>query len=127
MIPVAIGFAVVYLLVAQPGTVAGLVRRVNTLMATLLAVCVTAVLGYLLNDSGVAVPAMMAVVVESAVVFLVVRERRRVPDPEPAGAAARRELGLRGRLAGGPRDPSQSGSATPKPASWDASRAFGSR
>jgi hypothetical protein len=94
MIPVALGFAVLYLLLAQPGTVAGLVRRITTLKATLLALCVTAVLGYALNDSGVAVPAMMAVVAECAVVFLVARERRRVPDPAPSGEAARRELGI---------------------------------
>ena len=100
MIPVAIGFAVIYLLVAKPGTVAGLVRRVTTFKATMLALCVTAALGYLLNDSGVAIPAMMAVVVECAVVFLVAREQRRVPDPVPSGEAARRELGLRGRMAG---------------------------
>jgi hypothetical protein len=100
MIPVAIGFAVIYLLVAKPGVVAGLVRRVTTFKATMLAVCVTAVLGFLLNDSGVAIPAMMAVIVECAVVFLVAREQRRVPEPEPSGEAARRELGLRGRLVG---------------------------
>ncbi len=99
MIPVAIGFAVIYLLVAKPGTVAGLVRRITTFKATMLTVCVTAALGYLMNDSGVAIPAMMAVIVECAVVFLVVREQRRVPDPSPIGEAARRELGLRGRLA----------------------------
>ncbi len=99
MIPVAIGFAVLYLLVAKPGTVAGLVRRVTTFKATMLAVCVTAALGYLMNDSGVAIPAMMAVIVECAVVFLVAREQRRVPEPDPTGEAARRELGLRGRLA----------------------------
>ncbi len=101
MIPIAIGFAVIYLLVAQPGTVAGLLRRVTTFRAILLALCVTAVLGYVLNDSGVSVPAMMAVIVECSVVFLVARERRRVPNPEPAGDAARRELGLRGRLVSG--------------------------
>jgi hypothetical protein len=103
MIPVAIGFAVVYLLLAKPGTVAGLVRRITTFKATMLAVCVTAALGYLMNDSGVAIPAMMAVVVECSVIFLVVREQRRVPDPSPAGEEARRELGLRGRLARGRR------------------------
>ncbi len=100
MIPVAIGFAVIYLLTSQPGTVAGLVRRITTLKATLLAVCITAVLGYALNDSGVAIPAMMAVVLECSVVFLAARERRRIPEPEPSGEAARRELGLRGRLSG---------------------------
>jgi hypothetical protein len=101
MIPIALGFAVIYLLVAKPGTVAGLVRRITTFKATMLAVCVTAVLGYLLNDSGVAIPAMMAVVVECAVVFLVAREQRRVPDPVPSGEAARRQLGLRARFARG--------------------------
>jgi hypothetical protein len=105
MIPVAIGFAVIYLLAAKPGTLAGLVRRITTFKAMMLSVGVTAVLGYLLNDSGVAIPAMMAVVVECAVVFLVVREQRRVSDPEPSGEAARRELGLRGRLAGRRREP----------------------
>jgi hypothetical protein len=108
MIPVAVGFAVIYLLVAKPGTVAGLVRRVKTFKATMLALCVTAVLGYLLNDSGVAIPAMMAVVVECAVVFLVAREQRRVPDPIPSGEAARRELGLRCRVARGRGSPRQS-------------------
>jgi hypothetical protein len=101
MVPVVIGFAVLYLLLARPGAVAGLVRRITTLKATVLALCVTAVLGYLLNDSGVAIPAMMAVVAECAAVFLVAREQRRVPEPSPTGEAARRELGLRGRLATG--------------------------
>ncbi|HZJ25936.1 MAG TPA: hypothetical protein VFF40_02810, partial [Acidimicrobiia bacterium] len=91
MIPIAIGVAV-YLWFARPGLVLALTRRVTTLSATLGALAVTAVLGYALNDSGVAIPAMMLIVGECAVAFLILGEAERTADPEPDGAAARQQL-----------------------------------
>jgi hypothetical protein len=48
-----------------------LFQRVPVIRQTLLAFAVAAFLGYALNDSGVIIPALMAVVLECAVVFVV--------------------------------------------------------
>ena len=48
-----------------------LFQRVPVIRQTLLAFAVAAFLGYALNDSGVTIPALMAVVLECAVVFVV--------------------------------------------------------
>ena len=48
-----------------------LFQRVPVIRQTLLTFAVVAFLGYALNDSGVAIPALMAVVLECAVVFVV--------------------------------------------------------
>ena len=48
-----------------------LFQRVPVIRQTLLAFAVLAFLGYALNDSGVSIPALMAVVLECAVVFVV--------------------------------------------------------
>ncbi|MFN8027674.1 MAG: hypothetical protein U0W40_15330 [Acidimicrobiia bacterium] len=63
-----------------------LFQRVPVIRQTLLAFAVLAFLGYALNDSGVSIPALMAVVLECAVVFVVNvgRPVTAAPqDPEP--------------------------------------------
>jgi hypothetical protein len=62
-----------------------LYRRVPVIRQTLLAFAVLAFLGYALNDSGISIPALMAVVLECAVVFVV--NVGRAPDA-PAQPAA---------------------------------------
>lgn len=68
-----------------------LYRRVPVIRQTLLAFAVLAFLGYALNDSGVSIPALMAVVLECAVVFVVyigtsADAPDQSPDPEPEPA-----------------------------------------
>src|SRR4029077_20995051 len=56
-----------------------LYRSVPVVRQTVLALVVVAVLGYALNDSGVAIPAVMALVFECALVFVAL-----TPNPESA-------------------------------------------
>jgi hypothetical protein len=92
VLPIVGAFAVAALRFARADTVVALLRRVVTLRATLLALTVTAVLGYALNDSGVAVPAMMAVIAEAALVYLVAREAEHTPEPEVTPARSGADL-----------------------------------
>jgi hypothetical protein len=55
----------------------------------MLALAVVAFLGYALNDSGVAIPSIMALVFECALVYVaLVPERKPVPEPPPIEPAA---------------------------------------
>ena len=57
-----------------------LVDAIPTARPTMLALVIVAALGIVLNDPGVSIPGMMAVVLESAVVHLTARPPRRAPD-----------------------------------------------
>jgi hypothetical protein len=59
-----------YLWRVRGGRVRPLFRSVPVIRQTMLALAVVAVLGYALNDSGVAIPAVMALVFECALVFV---------------------------------------------------------
>jgi hypothetical protein len=62
-----------------------LFTEVVVIRQTLLALAVVAFLGYALNDSGIAIPAMMAVVFECALVYVVlVPAAEPVADPPPS-------------------------------------------
>jgi hypothetical protein len=61
------------------GRVRPLFRSVPVVRQTVLALAVVALLGYALNDSGIAIPAVMAVVFECALVFVAL-----TPTPERA-------------------------------------------
>ena len=64
------------------GRVRPLFREVPVIRQTMLALVVVAVLGYALNDSGIAIPALMAVVFECALVYVaLVPAREPVADP----------------------------------------------
>ncbi len=95
-----------------------LFRTVPVVRQTLLALAVVAVLGYALNDSGVAIPAVMAIVFECALVFVALTADTpsvsRWPDYSPVPTPERVE------------GESQPGRATPAASSSSASRAFGS-
>ncbi len=66
-----------------------LFQRVPVIRQTLLAFAVLAFLGYALNDSGVSIPALMAVVLECAVVFVVnVGASTDAPTAAPPAVAA---------------------------------------
>jgi hypothetical protein len=68
-----------YLWRVRGGRIRPLYRSVPVIRQTVLALGVVAVLGYALNDSGVAIPAVMALVFECAVVFVAL-----TPRTEPA-------------------------------------------
>lgn len=86
MVPVVLA-GVVLLLVRSPGRLRGLRTRVPTLDAVLPGAALLAFLGFALNDSGIAVPAMMLGVLAPAVVVLVARaERDGTPPTGPAPA-----------------------------------------
>jgi hypothetical protein len=64
---------VLYLWFARPRTLRTVERRVDTARATGFALAVVAVLGFALNDSGIAIPGMMAAVFVSTLSFVVAR------------------------------------------------------
>jgi hypothetical protein len=75
----------VYLWRSPHGRVRELFGEVPVIRQTLLALAVVAVLGYALNDSGIAIPSLMAVVLECAVVYVaLVRPRARPSELPPA-------------------------------------------
>ena len=76
-----------YLWRTPNGRINQLFADVPVIRQTMLALAVVAFLGYALNDSGVAIPALMSVVFECAVVYVaLVPERKPVPEPPPTGS-----------------------------------------
>ena len=76
MLPI-VALLVWYLWRVPGGRVRPLFIDVAVIRQTLLALAVVAFLGYALNDSGIAIPAMMAVVFECALVYVVLVPARR--------------------------------------------------
>jgi hypothetical protein len=74
-----VGVLIWYLWRLHGGRIRPLFRSVPAIRQTMLALAVVAVLGYALNDSGVAIPAVMALVFECALVFVAL-----TPMSEPA-------------------------------------------
>jgi hypothetical protein len=73
-----------YLWRTPSGRIHQLFTDVPAIRQTMLALAVVAFLGYALNDSGVAIPSLMAVVYECAVVYVaLVPERKPAPEPPP--------------------------------------------
>jgi hypothetical protein len=73
-----------YLWRTPKGRIHQLFTDVPVIRHTMLALAVVAFLGYALNDSGVAIPSIMALVFECAVVYVaLVPERKPVPEPPP--------------------------------------------
>ena len=68
---IATALLVVYLWYVKPRTLRSVAGAIPTAAATTLAFLVVMVLGFALNDSGIAIPGMMSAVFESAVVVLV--------------------------------------------------------
>ena len=62
-----------YLWFVSPRSLHPFLERVSTARDTALALLVVAVLGFALNDSGIAIPGMMAAVFESALVIVLAR------------------------------------------------------
>ena len=87
-----VGAARLVPLVDAPRTRSGaLVREAPVIRQTLLALALTALLGYALNDSGIAIPALMAVVFECARVYFVLvpaRLDRAARSPSSRGTAS---------------------------------------
>ena len=77
-----VGFLLAYLWYVRPRSFRDLVAAIPTARPTMLAFLIVAVLGIVLNDPGVSIPGMMAVVLESAVVHLSAHPPESVPrDP----------------------------------------------
>jgi hypothetical protein len=70
---IVVALLLLYLWFVPPGSLHPLLERVSTARETALALLVVAVLGFALNDSGIAIPGMMAAVFESALVILLAR------------------------------------------------------
>jgi len=109
-----------YLWRVRGGRIKPLFRSVPVVRQTMLALAVVAVLGYALNDSGIAIPAVMAIVFECALVYVALTTHRepasKYRDYSPSATPER-------SLAEGE---SQPGRGTPAASSSSASRAFGS-
>ncbi len=103
LLPFALA-ALVALWRPRRGGIRAFVLGNRTACMTLVSVLVFSLLGYALNDSGVAIPAMIALVVECAAVFVAARHVRRpelVPPepirrPLPVVSALRRAIGVGG-------------------------------
>jgi hypothetical protein len=67
---IVIAVMVVYLWFVPPRSLRPVARAIPTARATVISLLVLAVLGFALNDSGIAIPGMMFVVVESTLVVL---------------------------------------------------------
>jgi hypothetical protein len=78
VLPVLVAL-IVFLWRSPHGRARALYTEVLVIRQTLLALVALAALGYALNDSGAAIPALMGVVFECALVFVVLAE----PDREP--------------------------------------------
>jgi hypothetical protein len=70
---VVVALLLLYLVFVPPRSMRPLLDRIPTARAAALSIAVVAVLGFALNDSGIAIPGMMAAVLESALVFLLAR------------------------------------------------------
>ncbi len=87
LLPITLA-ALVGLWYARSSGLRALVLHERTLRVTLWSLLVFALLGYALNDSGIAIPAMVALVAECAAVFVAARHVRR-PELVPAEPARR--------------------------------------
>jgi hypothetical protein len=77
-----------YLWRTPNGRIHQLFTDVPVIRQTMLALAVVAVLGYALNDTGIPIPALMAVVFECVVVYVaLVPERQAVAEPPPVEPA----------------------------------------
>jgi len=93
-----------YLWRVRGGRIRPLYRSVPAIRQTVLALAVVAVLGYALNDSGVAIPAVMALVFECALVFVALtptteptatwRDYPPLSTPERVGSAEESQPGM---------------------------------
>ncbi len=93
MVPVALAF-VLYLLWRSPGRLRRLGELVPEWRAVVLGFIVAAVLGFALNDSGIAVPVVMLLVMSSSLVFLVLGlTATELPRPPAVGAPSVDEVG----------------------------------
>jgi hypothetical protein len=81
---IALAVLAVYLWFVRPRSLRTLFARVSTARITALSLGVVAVLGFALNDSGIAIPGMMLSVLMPVIVVLLVLAHRRVPPGEPA-------------------------------------------
>ena len=113
LIPIVLAF-LAYLWWTRSARVRELCPTTPVIAHTLVAFALTAVLGYALNDSGIAIPALMVLVLECAAAF-VVAARLDESNPAYARSAERRS------------PDNQPGSSTPASTSCAASRALGSR
>ena len=85
MLPPALAFVAFLSFVS--GRLGALIRRIPELRAALIGFAVLAVLGYLLNDSGINIPAMMLAVLTSTLVALLVRSDPGADDVAPRAPA----------------------------------------
>ena len=80
---IVVAVMVLYLWFVPPRSLRPVARAIPTARATVIALVVLAVLGFALNDSGIAIPGMMFAVVESTLVVLMAWSYvRRVPAGE---------------------------------------------
>jgi len=82
LIPIGVAF-LAYLCWTRSVRIRELMRTTPVIGQTLVAFALTAVLGYALNDSGIAIPALMVLVLECAAAFVVAA---RLDDPREPGS-----------------------------------------
>ena len=85
LLPIGVAF-LAYLWWTRSAHVRELVATTPVIAHTLVAFALTAVLGYALNDSGIAIPALMLLVLECAAAFLVAARLDEPNEPRPSTA-----------------------------------------
>jgi len=76
---------IAYLAFGRRKWLARIIARIPEMRATLIGFAVLAVLGYSLNDSGVAIPAVMLTVLNATLIWLVMTDAiQRDDEPPPA-------------------------------------------
>jgi hypothetical protein len=91
MLPLVLA-GVAYLVYRSPGRLRGIVERIPPLRAAIHGLVILAVLGFALNDSGIAVPGVMLGVATPVLVVVTVRGERVVTDSGTAQEKQLREL-----------------------------------
>ena len=96
IVPIVLAL-VAYLAFGKRKWLARIIARIPEFRATLIGFAVLAFLGYALNDSGIAIPAVMLTVLNATLIWLVMTDAVQraddeppVPEPEPQAVSAAR-------------------------------------
>lgn len=86
-----------YLLARHRERLRGIVRQIPEMRAAFIGFAILSVLGFVLNDSGIAIPGLMLAILNASIITLIVTLRRPdfLPPEEPAAVRERAPVGSR--------------------------------
>jgi hypothetical protein len=100
IIPILLAF-IAYLALGKRRWLARLISQIPEMHATLIGFSILAVLGYALNDSGIAIPAVMLTVLSATLIWLVLTDSTQTGDnavPSTADTQTRAQTPLRSAI-----------------------------